>query len=168
MLNLKSVACRIAARPSPHLTLPIETANRADYDMLGMTAPGSDPSLSTTSVCGHKDSAAGVAAAHGNGRVAAAAGAGAGVPKGVAVGTQARVRRGDAAMADALDRSDRMEATSQTLPDAPGDGPVSAALEPGTPNDISDPEDIEFMEEQVCALYYFTFCLPGLLHNTTM
>lgn len=158
---LKSVACRISARPSPHLTYPTQGINKAQLDVLGITAPDSNPPPSTTSICHHTvahDEAAGEsgraavteAAAGGNVGGAAVAGAGAGVPAGVAVGTQARERKGaagpvlgeaDAAMAHAWEKSDKLEVTADTGLS------VSAVLEPGTPNDVSDPEDIDHMEE---------------------
>ena len=149
MLNLKSVACRIAARPSTQLRYPAQAATKALGELaaqgVGASPLASDPALSTASVCGHTNDAP---AENGSAVGAAAAGAGAGVPAGVAVGTQARER----SFAGKRDggATEAMEVTGETTLEVPGSGGgASAALEPGTPNDTSDPED---PVDEVCAL----------------
>lgn len=146
---MKSVACRIASRPSPHLTFPTPCVNKADIDALGVAANGAastGPAMSTASACGDVDAAAERDLKSG-GNGLARAGNGAGVPENVTVGTQARERKdyaaddvdADIGMADAPAMRPSIDITSDTL--AAGN---RATFEPGTP---SDPED--FLMDEV-------------------
>lgn len=153
--HLKHVAEQIASRPSPHITFPTPCVNKADIDALGVAANGAastGPAMSTASACGDVDAAADRELKSG-GNGLAGAGNGAGVPEGVAVGTQARERKGYAAddldadigMADAPAMHPSMDITSDTLA-----ADNRATFEPGTP---SDPEDFLMDEDWKAKLH---------------